>query len=53
MKIYRCEECESCIGHTCDVFMKDKDDAIKDCFKEHFKNYVFKKKNPVGINFSN
>lgn len=53
MKIYRCEECKNCIGHTCDVYMKDKDDDIFDCFKEQFKNYVFEKKKPVGINFSN
>lgn len=51
MRVIRCEDCENCIGHTCDVYIKDKDEALKDCFREQFKEYRKKIKKHVGINF--
>lgn len=51
MRVIRCEDCGNCIGHTCDVYMKDKDEALKDCFREQFKEFKEKAKRPVGINF--
>lgn len=51
MNVYRCEDCGNCVGHTCEAYMKDKDKAIYDCFKNQFKNYSRKTKKQKGINF--
>ena len=52
MRVVRCEDCKNCIGHTCDVYFQDKEEALKECFKEQFKHYEYEeKKKRYGINF--
>lgn len=53
IKVVRCEDCKNCMGHTCDVFLTDKDLAIVECFKDNFKSYEEKTEKIIaGINFS-
>ena len=47
-----CSTCENCIGHTCDMYMCDKEKAINVCKTEKHKYYLQKKvKRLIGINF--
>lgn len=48
-----CSTCQNCIGHTCDMYCCDQNEASHICKSEHFKYYLQKKpiKKYVGINF--